>query len=62
MGADISIWQKPGHFYFALTRRRTAYVTPVVQYGKIESGTTAGCSQSGNWKLVLNDCITTPAP
>jgi|HubBroStandDraft_4_1064222.scaffolds.fasta_scaffold77046_2 hypothetical protein len=20
MGADISIWQKPGHFYFALTR------------------------------------------
>jgi hypothetical protein len=21
MEADISIWQKPGHFYFALTRR-----------------------------------------
>jgi hypothetical protein len=23
MEADISIWQKPGHFYFALTRRDT---------------------------------------
>ena len=23
MEADISIWQKPGHFYFALTRKRT---------------------------------------
>ena len=22
MEADISIWQKPGHFYFALTRQR----------------------------------------
>jgi hypothetical protein len=22
MEADISIWQKPGHFYFALTRIR----------------------------------------
>jgi hypothetical protein len=22
MEADISIWQKPGHFYFALTRRQ----------------------------------------
>jgi len=32
MEADISIWQKTGHFYFALTRRETrretAYVKP----------------------------------
>src|SRR6202167_2452293 len=25
MEADISIWQKPGHFYFALTRTGGAY-------------------------------------
>jgi hypothetical protein len=25
MEADISIWQKPGHFYFALTRTGNAF-------------------------------------
>jgi hypothetical protein len=28
MEADISIWQKPGHFYFALTCQRGSRAVP----------------------------------
>jgi hypothetical protein len=28
MEADTSIWQKPGHFYFALTWKRTLWESP----------------------------------